>query len=248
MPDEPRSRAEIRLQKILADAGVASRRAAERLITGGQVSVNGETVTRLGATANPDSDDIRVGGGAIGAPAAFVYIALHKPIGYVTTAHDERGRPTVLDLVDDGSARLFPVGRLDLDSEGLLLFTNDGDLAARLTHPRYGVEKEYAALVDRDPLPAALAALHTGVEIDGRRTAPAAVRRLDRTPAGVWLSITVHEGRKRQVRRMCAAVGLRVLRLVRVRVGPVLLGDLPPGRHRPLVPSEVAGLRAAPRG
>src|SRR5581483_2219058 len=209
---DPTSR-RVRLQKILADAGIASRRAAERLMLAGSVSVNGVVVTTLGASADPERDTIRVNGATVTAAAGHVYRALHKPAGYVTTATDERGRPTALDLARDVPARLFPVGRLDRDREGLLLLTTDGALTARLTHPRHEVEKEYTLLVDREPPPAALGALATGIDLDGRRTAPARVRRLDRSPAGVWLSITIHEGRNRQLRRMCAAVGLRVLRL-----------------------------------
>jgi 23S rRNA pseudouridine2605 synthase len=149
----------------------------------------------------------------------------------------------VLDLVRDVPARLFPIGRLDRDSEGLLLLTTDGALTEWLTHPRHEIEKEYMALVDQEPSPDALAALATGITLDGRLTAPAGVCRLDRTPAGVWLRLTLHEGRKRQVRRMCAAVGLQVRRLLRVRVGPVLLGDLRAGVHRPLTAAELQALR-----
>lgn len=235
----------IRLQKILADAGVASRRAAEALIAAGRVSVNGCIVATLGTKANPERDDIRVDGRPLARAAPPVYLALNKPAGYVSTASDERGRPTVLDLVRDVPARLYPVGRLDRDSEGLLLLTNDGDLALRLTHPRYGVEKEYAVLLDREPRPEALGLLATGIDLDGRRTAPARVRRLERAPAGVWIAIALHEGRKRQIRRMCAALGLHVLRLIRVRIGPVRLGTLPPGAYRPLTSKEVEALYRA---
>jgi 23S rRNA pseudouridine2605 synthase len=233
----------LRLQKILADAGVASRRAAERLITAGRVSVNGAMITTLGATADPASDEVCLDGKALTRRSGHIYVALNKPLGYVTTASDERGRPTALDLVRDVPARLFPVGRLDRDSEGLLLLTTDGALTEWLTHPRHEIEKEYMALVDQEPSPDALAALATGITLDGRLTAPAGVRRLDRTPTGVWLRLTLHEGRKRQVRRMCAAVGLQVRRLLRVRVGPVLLGDLRAGVHRPLTAAELQALR-----
>ena len=207
------------------------------------MSVNGETIITLGATADPASDDVRVDGVPVARTQEAVYLALYKPAGYVTTAKDERGRPTALDLVREVPARLFPVGRLDRDSEGLLLLTTDGELTARLTHPRHEVEKEYLTLVDREPRPEALAALATGIALDGRLTAPAGVRRLDRTSAGVWLSLTLREGRNRQVRRMCAAVGLSVRRLIRVRVGPVLLGSLAPAAHRPLTTEELRALR-----
>jgi pseudouridine synthase len=233
------------LQKILADAGVASRRAAERLILAGNVTVNGRVVTELGTRADPARDDVRVSGKRIGAHAALVYLALHKPPGYVTTASDEYGRATVLDLVRGVPERLFPVGRLDRDSEGLLMLTNDGELAARLLHPRYGVEKEYHVLVDSHPSPETLTRLRRGVVLDGGRTAPADADLLGEEGDGAWLRIILHEGRKRQARRMCEAVGLAVERLLRVRVGPIELGGLASGHHRPLRRAEVAALRRA---
>jgi 16S rRNA U516 pseudouridylate synthase RsuA-like enzyme len=167
----------LRLQKILADAGVASRRAAERLITAGRVSVNGAMITTLGATADPASDEVCLDGKALTRRSGHIYVALNKPLGYVTTASDERGRPTALDLVRDVPARLFPVGRLDRDSEGLLLLTTDGALTEWLTHPRHEIEKEYMALVDQEPSPDALAALATGITLAGRRLAAADVAR-----------------------------------------------------------------------
>ena len=238
----------IRLQKILADAGVASRRAAERLIVAGAVSVNGHAITELGARADPATDDVRVRGQRIGASERRLYLALHKPPGYVTTASDDRGRRTVLDLLPDVRARVYPAGRLDLDSEGLLLLTNDGELTTRLTHPRYGVEKEYRVLVSPEPSDGALQALRDGVEIEGGRTSPAGVRRLPITAqrtehARVWLELTIHEGRKRQVRHMCAAIGLTVHRLVRTRVGPIRLDQIPSGRYRALSLQEVQALQ-----
>jgi 23S rRNA pseudouridine2605 synthase len=236
----------IRLQKILADAGVASRRAAERLILDGAVSVNGRVVNELGARADP-ADDIRVSDQPIALPRAHVYMALHKPVGYVTTVKDEFGRATVIDLLPANHARVFPVGRLDRESEGLLLLTNDGDLTERLTHPRFGVEKEYAALVDRDLDRAAAEQLERGVFVEGRRTAPAKIERIDVGDDGAWLGITIHEGRRRQVRLMFDAVGLTVRRLVRVRVGPITIDGLHPGRHRHLTAAEVRALKAAVR-
>jgi len=233
----------VRLQKLIADAGIASRRAAERLMREGAVTVNGHIVTEPGTKAVPGEDDVRVAGQRITQPAPQVYYLLNKPPGYVTTLSDEHGRANARELLRDVRARVYPVGRLDRDSEGLLLFTNDGELTARLTHPRYGVEKEYLALVDREPAPAALEVLRRGVVIEGRRTAPAGIERLHPEDGGVWLAITIHEGRRRQVRQMCQAVGLDVLRLVRTRFGSLTLEGLPPGAHRRLTARELTRLR-----
>jgi pseudouridine synthase len=234
-----------RLQKVLAHAGVASRRAAEQLIQAGRVSVNGEVVTELGRRVTA-RDRVEVDGRPLEPSQRLVYVALNKPVGHVSTARDPEGRPTVLDLVRRPE-RLYPIGRLDWDSEGLLLLTNDGALTHRLTHPRYGVEKEYHALVAGYPDGAALRALAEGVRLEDGLTAPADVRRLRQDRLGVWLAIAIHEGRNRQVRRMLEAVGHPAKRLVRVRVGPVELGGLPPGRWRELLPAEVAALRRAAR-
>ncbi len=236
-----------RLQKFLARAGVASRRHAEELILAGRVRVNGQPVTQLGTKINPQTDTVSVDGRPVQPPATRAYVLLHKPAGVVTTAHDPQGRQTALDLLPSElrAQRLFPVGRLDLESEGLLLLTNDGDFALRLTHPRYEQEKEYHALVEGRPDQTALETLRSGMPLPGekRPTAPAEVRFLraeGRETA--WLSITLHEGRKRQVRRMLAVVGHPVLRLIRVRVGPLRLGNLPPGHWRLLTEAEVAKL------
>ena len=233
----------VRLQKLIADAGIASRRAAERLMREGAVTVNGRIVTEPGAKAVPGEDDVRVAGQRVTQPAPHVYYLLNKPPGYVTTLSDEHGRANARELLRDVKARIYPVGRLDRDSEGLLLFTNDGELTARLTHPRYGVEKEYLALVDREPAPEELAALRRGVLLEGRRTAPAGVERLHPEDGGVWLAITIHEGRKRQVRQMCQAVGLEVRRLVRTRFGSLTLEGLSLGAHRRLSVRELVRLR-----
>ncbi len=236
-----------RLQKFLARAGVASRRHAEELIRAGRVRVNGQPVTHLGTKINPAIDEIQVDGRPVRPSDASVYLALHKPAGVVSTASDPQGRQTVLDLLPATlrAKRVFPVGRLDLDSEGLLLLTNDGSFALRLTHPRYEQEKEYHALVQGQPSPDALTSLRRGLLLPGetRPTAPAQARLLRALGDGTsWLSVTLHEGRKRQVRRMFAAVGHPVLRLIRVRVGPLRLGDLPPGHWRPLSAAEVRTL------
>jgi 23S rRNA pseudouridine2605 synthase len=243
--------AQERLQKVLAESGIASRRAAERLIVDGRVQVNGTVITRLGALADAAADTICVDGRPIAPPAEHVYLAVNKPAGYVTTSSDERGRPIVMDLVYKTKERVFPVGRLDQDSEGLLLLTNDGELAQRLTHPSHEVDKEYLALVDCSPNPAALRALRRGIDIDGRRTAPATAETIGApegfdTPAGhEWLRLVLREGRKRQVRRMCEAAGCNVVRLVRTRIGPLRLRGLVPGRVRELTPAEIEKLRQA---
>ena len=244
----------IRLQKILSTAGVASRRAAEALITGGRVTVNGVTVTKLGSQADPGRDDIRVDGRRVKAAATRRYLLLNKPRGYVCTRSDPEGRPTIMDLLGPIAAReyLYPVGRLDYDSEGLLLVTNDGDLAARLTHPRHGVEREYEARVRGVPDAATLARLAGGVMLDGRRTAPADVSLARARPSRdaaardqAVLRVVVREGRNRQVRRMCELVGHPVVRLRRVRIGPLADRTLKVGEVRELAAAEVAALTRA---
>ncbi len=228
----------IRLQKVLARAGVASRRVAEEMIRRGRVAVNGRVVTTLGSKVVPGRDFVTVDGKPLAEPEQLVYLALHKPAGYVSTVRDTHGRPTVLDLVPRGR-RLYPVGRLDADTEGLLLLTNDGDFAYRVTHPKHTLDKEYRVLVAGRPGPDALDKLRTGIELDGRITAPAEVDVVARLPQATCLRLVLHEGRKRQVRRMCEAVGHPVLRLQRVRIGPIALGELPPGSYRSLTPAEV---------
>lgn len=225
---------EERLQKILSAAGVCSRRTAEEYIAAGRVTVNGVTAA-LGTRADPVRDQIVLDGHRVGGPAHPVYLMLNKPRGYVTTLSDERGRKTVAELVSGCGARVWPVGRLDLDSEGLLLMTNDGAVTNRLIHPRHAVEKEYWVRVSGD-LARALPRLRGPMELDGVPLAPAKV-----TEQGAnCLSIVIHEGKNRQVRRMCAQAGLTVKTLRRVREGPIFLGDLPVGRWRPLANTEVA--------
>ena len=236
----------IRLQKILSAAGVASRRASERLILDGRVSVNGEVVRELGSRADPGRDDIRVDGRRIRADVRHRYIALYKPRGYVTTRQDPEGRPTVLDLLGRGVGYIYPVGRLDYDSEGLLLLTTDGDLAEKLTHPRHEVERVYEAIVSGAPDEAALARLRHGVFIDGRRTAPAEVRRgatVKSAQPTTKLTISLREGRNRQVRKMCQVIGHPVRALTRVRLGSITLGRLRPGEWRELGAAEIATLK-----
>ncbi|MGQ0732888.1 MAG: pseudouridine synthase [Acidobacteriota bacterium] len=239
----------VRLQKLLSIAGVASRRAAERLIVEGRVSVNGEVVRTLGTQADPGKDRIGVDGCQLRFDRQRRYLVLNKPTGYVTTRRDPEGRRTVLDLLRGVREYVYPVGRLDFDTEGLLLLTSDGDLAARLTHPRHGVEKVYLATVLGVPDEHALEALRTGIRLGGKLTASAgvtrgAVGRTGRHPT-TELTITLREGRNRQVRRMCTAIGHPVRSLVRVGLGPIRLGDLPPGRWRDLTDAEVRRLMNA---
>ncbi len=228
-----------RLQKILSRAGVASRRAAEELITAGRVTVN-DRIATLGASADPETDRIAVDGAPISFPER-VAIALHKPSGYVTTVKDDRGRRTVMDLVPP-AAGLHPVGRLDYATEGLLLLTNDGALTLALTHPRHEVDKTYLATVVGVPDQADLERLSSGIQLEDGRTAPAEARLEGTAPGGAIVSLVLHEGRNRQVRRMLEAVGHPVRRLVRTAIGPVRLGDLQPGRWRALSPDEVEWL------
>jgi 23S rRNA pseudouridine2605 synthase len=231
-----------RLQKVLAQAGLGSRRACEELIAAGRVTVNGEVAT-LGTRADPEVDAIEVDGARIGVREGLVHYLLNKPAGVVTTASDPQGRPTVVGLVP-AEPRVYPVGRLDADTEGLLVLTNDGELAHRLTHPSFGVDKEYLADVTGTPSRGALRRLREGVELEDGPTAPARVSLVgDHT-----LRITIHEGRNRQVRRMCEAVGHPVRRLVRVRIGPLADRRLPPGEWRPLTQAEVRALERAAAG
>jgi 23S rRNA pseudouridine2605 synthase len=230
----------MRLAKHLAHAGVASRRAAEAMIAAGRVTVDGATVTDPARDVS-GGEAIAVDGERLGSAPRRVVYALNKPAGVVSTAHDTHGRPTVVDLVPTGT-RLYPVGRLDADTTGLILLTNDGELANRLTHPRFEVPKTYRAKVANGPVAeAALRALREGVELDDGRTAPARVRAVRPDV----LELTIHEGRKRQVRRMCEAVGHPVRALRRVRFGPLELGDLAAGGHRRLTAAEVERLRGA---
>lgn len=231
-----------RLQKVLAHAGIDSRRAAEEMIRAGRVAVNGSTIKVLGTKVNPEVDVVTVDGKAIPRRVKKVYLMMNKPSGYITTVSDPERRPTVMDLVPH-SPRIYPVGRLDANSEGLILMTNDGEFANLLAHPRYSYEKEYHVSVPGTVREEDLKALREGVLIDERRTAGAKVRVLSCDGKLTWLSVTIHEGRNRQIRRMLHALGYRVDRLVRVRVGPLWLGSLPRGMHRHLTPSEVRKLR-----
>lgn len=240
-----------RLQKILSHAGIASRRASEQLILDGRVSVNGAVVRELGTKCDPTSDDIRVDGRRVKATEQRRYLLLNKPAGYVTTRSDPQQRPTVLDLVGSVSEYVYPVGRLDFDSEGLLLLTNDGDLAARLTHPRHGIPRVYEARVLGVPDAHDIDRMARGVTIDGRRTAPADVRLVSPARGGsdaiATLVVTVREGRNRQVRKMCEAIGHPVRSLKRLAIGPLRDPALKVGRWRELTAAEVARLKASVR-
>ena len=228
-----------RLQKVLARAGLGSRRTCEDLIAEERVKVNGQ-IAELGRRVDPEVDLVEVDGAPIGIRPDLVHYLLNKPAGVVTTASDPQGRPTVLELVPS-EPRVFPVGRLDMDTEGLLLLTNDGELANRIAHPSHGVEKEYLALVEGAPSRAAIRALREGVDLEDGRTAPAQASLVEPT----LVKLVIHEGRNRQVRRMLDAVGHPVERLIRTRIGPITDRQLPPGEWRALEPAELRALEAA---
>ena len=235
----------VRLQKVLSQAGVASRRAAEKLIADGRVTVNGKTILTMGVKVDPGKDEIRVDGRRIKGVSQPRYLLLYKPAGYVTTRSDPQRRRTVLDLLTGVREYVYPVGRLDYDTEGLLLLTNDGELAARLTHPRHGVARTYEARVAGMPDREAIERLRNGIPLDGHRTLPADVVLLNegrRDRDGV-LRLTIREGRNRQVRRMCEAVGHPVQHLKRTKFGTLADRRLKPGEWRELAPREVEALK-----
>jgi pseudouridine synthase len=235
----------VRLQKVLSQAGVASRRAAEKLIADGRVTVNGKTILTMGVKVDTQKDEIRVDGRRIKAAAPLRYILLYKPAGFVTTRSDPQRRRTVMDLLHGVREYVYPVGRLDYDTEGLLLLTNDGNLAARLTHPRHGVARTYEARVAGMPDRDAIERLRKGIPLDGHRTLPADVVLLNegRRDADGVLRLTIREGRNRQVRRMCEAVGHPVQALRRTRFGSLSDRRLKPGQWRELSDEEVASLK-----
>ena len=234
----------VRLQKFMADNGVASRRKSEELIAAGKVKVNG-AVAQIGDKVNPKKDKITVSGKKIAVDNELVYLMLHKPRGFITTMSDERDRNCVAQLVSDVKKRVYPIGRLDRESEGLLLLTNDGELANAITHPKKHVPKTYRVTVRPSVTEAQLTALSTGIDIDGRMTAPSEVHILEKQDGRVVLSITIYEGRNRQIRKMCEALGLEVARLKRLQIGPVKLGMLPQGKYRMLTDDEVRKLKIA---
>jgi 23S rRNA pseudouridine2605 synthase len=231
-----------RLQRLLARAGYGSRRSSEELIVQGRVTLNG-TVATLGDRADPVEDEVRVDGLEVNLDPNVKYFAFHKPAGVVTTMRDPQGRPDIRAFVPEDGPRIFPVGRLDRDTEGLLLLTNDGDLANALTHPRFGVEKEYLAEVEGVPTPKHVGQLRRGVELEDGHARAKSARAAGRSGDRGAVRLVMTEGRKREVRRLLAAVGLPVTRLVRLRVGAVRLGGLPPGELRELTHDEVIALR-----
>ena len=235
----------LRLQKFLARAGVASRRGSEDLMTAGRVTVNGVVVTELGSRVDPAVDEVAVDGVVVTLADAPVYAVLNKPAGYVTTMQDPQGRPTVAELIEGLGPGVFPVGRLDRDTTGVLLVTSDGALAHRLMHPRFHVEKVYEALVEGAVEDAALEPVRRGMELDDGPTKPAQARLLGREGANTRVELRISEGRKRQVKRMLAAIGHPVLRLHRSAFGPVVLGELAQGETRPLSAEEIAALHEA---
>jgi len=230
-----------RLQKILSARGVASRRRAEEMITAGRVTVNGSPAA-LGDSADPETDEILVDGRPLPSVQTYVYILLNKPRGYVTTLSDEKGRPDVSRLVADCGVRVYPVGRLDMDSEGLLLLTNDGDFANTLMHPKHEVEKTYEVWA-AGYTTGAEERLKLPITLDGYRIKPPKVKLLKATGDQAHLLVTIHEGRNRQVRRMCEAAGMHVTRLRRIREGSLSLGELPKGKWRYLTADEIAKLK-----
>lgn len=232
-----------RLQKLISGAGLASRRAAEEMIKAGRVKVNGETAV-LGMSADPDTDTVTVDSKRLRQPETRVYIMLNKPRGYVTTLSDEKGRKTVAELMKGVGRRLYPVGRLDINSEGLLIMTDDGEAANALMHPSHEVGKTYRVTVSGSEPEEAVRALEAQRDVEGEPIRPAQVRFVEETEQGRYvLDVTIHEGRNRQVRRMCAAAGLEVLRLVRVAEGELRLGTLQTGRWRRLTPEETSYIR-----
>ena len=229
----------LRLQKFLAQCGVASRRRAEELIRAGRVEVDGQTVTEMGAKIDPASQAVRCDGKAVTLPEKHIYVLLNKPRGYVTTLSDPQGRPVVTSLVKDIPVRLFPVGRLDLDTEGALILTNDGELAQSIQHPSHETDKTYEALVEGQPRRNDLEQLERGILLEGSQTAPSKITVKKSLAGQTLLLVTIHEGRKRQVRKMLSFIGHPVVRLKRIAYGRLFLDDLPTGRYRILNPKDL---------
>jgi len=232
-----------RLQKIIASAGAASRRKAEELILEGSVTVNGKVVTELGTKADPIKDAIKVKGKLLRQPERKTYIILNKPKGFITSVSDPEGRPVVMDLLRGVKARVFPVGRLDYDTEGFLILTNDGEFANALMHPSHEIPKTYLAKVKGVLEEKELESLKKGIRLKEGITAPAFVKKLRKTDLNSWIEITIHEGRYHQVKRMLERVGHTVLRLIRVKYGPIILGDVPAGKYRHLTSQEIKKLK-----
>ncbi len=244
---DPEPKREVRLQKVIAQAGVASRRKAEAMIAEGRVSVNGRTVRELGVRVDPQRDHVKVDGRHLKPSPPPVYLILHKPKGYVSSLNDPAGRPTISDLLAGVRLRVFPVGRLDFESEGLMLLTNHGEMAEPLLHPRYHVPKTYLTKVKGVLSRDKIAVLERGIRLEEGQTKPATVKKMGIATENSWLEIRISEGRKHQIRRMLEAVGHPVLKLKRVRFGPLALGGLPPGRYRYLTDQEANALRSVMR-
>ena len=234
----------VRLQKVIAASGVASRRSAETMIRDGHVTVNGKVVRVLGTCIDPSKDHVKIDGRHVQQAEPEVFVLLHKPAGYVTTMNDPQGRPTVADLVPKVKVRVFPVGRLDYDTEGLLLLTNNGKVAQACVHPRYHVPKTYLVKVSGVCTDEEIRNLEDGVALDDGMTAPATVRKSGKAKVNSWLELTIHEGRTHQIKRMFEALGHRVVRIKRIRFGPIELGDLPVGASRFVTDAEANALRA----
>ncbi|RMH05042.1 MAG: rRNA pseudouridine synthase [Nitrospirae bacterium] len=233
----------VRLQKVIAASGITSRRKAESLIQEGRVTVNGQVVRKLGTCVDPTVDHIKVNGWSLKPPPPDVFVIVHKPAGYLTTLQDPLGRPTIAELIKRVKVRVFPVGRLDYDAEGLVLLTNNGQIAQACLHPRYHVPKTYLVKVSGVLTDEEIEALQEGVELDDGPTAPACVKKSGIALVNSWLEITIYEGRKHQIKRMLEAVGHQVLRLRRIRFGPLWLGDLPAGACRYTTDQEANALR-----
>ncbi len=232
----------IRLQKYLAEAQVASRRKSEEIIIAGRVSVNNKVVTELGTKVESDSDIVKVDGKVVRICEKMVYILLNKPEGCVTTVNEQFNRKSVLDYVSDVKERIYPVGRLDYDTSGLLILTNDGELTYRLTHPKHNVNKTYIADVDREPTEEDMKKFESGIVIDGRKTAPAKIRIIKKGKL-ISLEIKIHEGRNRQVRKMCSAINCNVINLKRIALGDIELGNIEKGSYRVLNENEIKYLK-----
>ena len=234
----------VRLQKVIAASGVASRRAAETMIRDGRVTVNGKVVRVLGTCIDPSKDHVKIDGRHVQPTEPEVFVLLHKPPGFVTTMDDPQGRPTIADLIPKVKVRVFPVGRLDYDTEGLLLLTNNGQVAQACVHPRYHVPKTYLVKVSGVCTDEEIRNLQDGIALDDGITAPAVIRKSGKAKANSWLELTIHEGRKHQIKRMLEALGHRVMRIKRIRFGPIELGDLPVGVSRFATDAEANALRA----
>lgn len=239
----PRYLSEMRLNKYLAHAGLSSRRGSDDIIRAGRVAVNGEIIEALGVKVSPETDLVTVDGLDVEPVKQRYYYLLNKPTGYITTVSDPFGRKTVMSLISDIPHRIYPVGRLDKESEGLLLFTNDGDLSFKMVHPRFGIEKEYRVLVEGCPVKSMLDRLSDGVPVNGKITAPCTVELLDKGNNTAWLSFVLHEGRKRQIRHMCGYIGHPVKQLIRIRIGSITTGNLSPGKWRTLECDEIKQLK-----